>query len=88
VGDINIGLGGLAEYGEDKLRRLFGKDSDSIGFRRRIKRRWQLSNDLSRSVQCVGMDRPIPIEEIYQALRLSRATDDLVQWSADFNDVD
>jgi hypothetical protein len=67
---VSIELGSLATYLEDGIRSLFGKDPETIDWINRLRRRTKVALDQAAWVQCVGMERPIPIADIYQPITL------------------
>jgi hypothetical protein len=70
---ISLDLGSLASYAEDRLRHWFGKDEETEAWNKQFKKRWQNALEQGRSVQCIGMHRPVPIEQIYQPVAVYRA---------------
>ncbi len=71
-GDVKIDVGGLLPYLEHKLRGLFGKDAESVGWAQKIKDMARRATEHAAFVQCIGMHTPIPIERIYQPSRVRR----------------
>ena len=63
---INIDLGSLLPYFEEKLNSFIGRDMLSTTLKEIVRNVIQSGEQLSRSVQIVGMAQPIPIERIYQ----------------------
>ena len=67
---VSIDIGSLASYLEERTRRLFGKDSETLDWLSRLHRRSKIALEQAAWVQCVGMERPIRIGEIYQPIQL------------------
>ena len=67
---VSVDLGSALPYLEDRLMRLFGKDAATKDWNDRLTRRMRRAGDQAARVQCIGMDRPISIANIYQPLRL------------------
>ena len=67
---ISIELGSLANYLEDRTRRMFGKDADTLDWLNRLQRRGKIGLEQAGWVQCVGMEKPIRIDQIYQPIDL------------------
>jgi predicted NACHT family NTPase len=72
MNDVNfsIDLGLLITYAEDRILGIFGKDVLSSQQKEQLQRLMELAVQRAASVMCIGMDRPIPIEDIYQPTRL------------------
>lgn len=71
-GEISIDLGSAIPYLSDRLLGLFHKDAASEEWKRQLTSLVRLSLERASWVQCVGMDKPIPIRRIYQPSRLAR----------------
>jgi hypothetical protein len=69
-GDISISLGDALPYVEDRVLSLFGKDPSSRQWQNELRNLIRLSFEQAATVQCVGMDTPIAIQQIYQPSRL------------------
>lgn len=67
---MSIDIGSLAYYLDERLRSLFGKDSDTVDWLGRLNRRCKVALEQAAWVQCIGMERPISIGEIYQPIQL------------------
>lgn len=67
---VSIDIGSLASYLEDRTRLLFGKDAETLDWLHRLHRRSKIALEQAAWVQCVGMERPIRIGEIYQPIQL------------------
>ena len=67
---VSIDIGSLASYLEERTRRLFGKDPETLDWLSRLRRRSKTALEQAAWVQCVGMERPIRIGEIYQPIQL------------------
>ncbi len=72
---ISIDIGSLANYLEDRTRRIFGKDVDTLDWIGRLNRRSKVAVGQAAWVQCVGMDRPIRIQDIYQPIKVQSQHD-------------
>jgi hypothetical protein len=71
-GDVSIDVGAEALYYlEDRIRALFGKDEATQTWNATLHQRLRSSLEQAKWVQCIGMAEPIPIESIYQPLKLS-----------------
>lgn len=70
-GDINIDIGGALLPLIDRIASFFGQDEYSKGMRLRLAQRLQRSLEDSKSILIASMDREVPLEQIYQPLRLS-----------------
>src|ERR1035437_9063408 len=70
--DVSIDMGSVIPYAIDRVLSLFGKDFITVEARERLRRRITSGVADASSVQCVGMDRPIPFSDIYQPTRLRR----------------
>jgi hypothetical protein len=60
-------------YLEDRIKGVFGHDAETKDWNDRLGRRMLLAAEQARFVKCVGMDRPNPIDEIYQPIGLRTA---------------
>lgn len=78
-GDINIDIGSAIPYAIERVLSIFGKDSISQAIKEKLNRQIQISTQEASWVQCVGMDRPIPITDIYQPTRLTSAAGSSIQ---------
>ncbi len=67
---INIDLGSALPWVEDKIRGLFGKDYVTLEHKALLKQLHETAVEMTRSVQCIGMHKPVPFEKIYQPTRL------------------
>ena len=63
-------LGSGLPYLVDSVLGWFGKDSLSAEWKRKIQHLVKLSAEQAAFVQCVGMAKPVPITDIYQATDL------------------
>lgn len=71
MGDgVTISLGDTLPYLETRFLELIGKDQASNDLRSWFTALQQTALIQSSSVKCIGMHRPIPINEIYQPTRL------------------
>ena len=80
---ISVDLGSILPYLEDKVRSLLGRDIEHVRARRILERHLRLAAHDCAAVQVVGMDRPVPIFDIYQPTRLvsSRASSATIDFS-------
>src|ERR1035438_10744685 len=70
-GDFSVNVDpALIAYLEDRIKGVFGRDAASERRSARLTRRMRLALEQARSVKCVGMDRPIAIQAIYQPIGL------------------
>lgn len=69
-GDLSIDLGSAVPYAVESVLALFGRDALSTSAKERLQKRIRISIEQASQVQCVGMDRPIPLAKIYQPARL------------------
>jgi hypothetical protein len=67
---FSVDLGSTLPYLEDKIRQLFGKDPDSLRAREILAKQVRLAVRDAATVQIVGMDRPVAIDDIYQSTHL------------------
>ena len=67
---ISFDVGGALPYIEDKIRALFGRDPRHVAAQQALERHLRITAKDASLVQIPGMDRPIPISEIYQPTRL------------------
>lgn len=74
---ISIEVGSLFPYVEAKIAALFGRDYATLQAGERLNRQLRIAARVASTVQIVGMDRPISIEDIYQPTRITR------QWRAE-----
>ncbi len=72
AGEISIDVGSAVPYLVNSLLGFFHKDVASEEWRKQLISLVRRSLDRASWVQCVGMDRPIPIQNIYQPSRLVR----------------
>ena len=72
-GDVKIDLGSAIQLGVDKVLELVGKDSVTRDFEEKLGKQFRASQIESSSIQIIGMHQPLPIEEIFQPLRLKFA---------------
>jgi hypothetical protein len=73
-GDISFNLDpALFAYVEDRIKASFGRDAASTSWSARLTKRMRLALEYARFVKCVGMDRAVPIQEIYQPIGLQTA---------------
>src|SRR5271157_2289206 len=70
MGDVTISLGDSLPYLEQKFLGIFGKDAESRELATWFKMLQTTAAKLAAEVQCVGMQRPIPFQHIYQPTRL------------------
>jgi hypothetical protein len=63
-------LGSALPWAEDKIRALFGKDHLTLQRKAWLKQLHDTAVEMTRSVQCVGMQKPVPFEKIYQPTKL------------------
>src|SRR5947209_17977447 len=70
---VSVELGSLLAYAEERTRRWFGKDGETLDWLNRLHRRSKIALEQAAWVQCVGMERPIRIAEIYQPIQLEGA---------------
>lgn len=80
MGDIgvNISLADTLPYLEQRFLGIFGKDAESVELATWFKSLQTTATKMAAEVQCVGMQRPIPFQGIYQPTRLiikGRASD-------------
>src|SRR5690349_6774593 len=69
-GDITIDLGQTIAYLSDRVLEWFGKDAETSQWVSDIQRRLRLNAEQSYWIQCIGMDRPISLPDIYQPAAL------------------
>jgi hypothetical protein len=72
MSEVSIDVGGVFPYIEEKLRGLFGRDYATLEAAKVLHKFTKLAWQDAFAVQVVGMDRPVPIRDIYQATRLRR----------------
>ncbi len=63
-------VGSALPWVEEKIRRLFGKDAATLEQKTLLKQLHEIAVEMTRSVQCIGMSKPISFEKIYQPTRL------------------
>lgn len=63
-------LGSALPWAEEKIRGLFGKDQLTLQRKAFRKQLHDTAAEMTRSVQCIGMQKPVPFEKIYQPTRL------------------
>lgn len=80
---VSIDLGSILPYFEEKVRSLFGKDFEHAQANAILQRHLRIAAREAAAVQVVGMDRPVPIFDIYQSTRLvtSRRSDEVVDFA-------
>lgn len=86
-GDISIDLGSAVPYAVESVLSLFGKDALSRAANERLQKRIRLSLAEATKVQCIGMDKPIPLAQIYQPTRLRQGQFDVTSPSIAESDV-
>jgi hypothetical protein len=69
-GGITISLGDSLPYLEQRFLKLFGKDAESTELAEWFKGLQATALTLASSVQCLGMNNPVPFPDIYQPTRL------------------
>jgi hypothetical protein len=69
-GDVSIDVGSALPYVIERTLAIFGRDALTQEAKNRLQRQIRLSFETASFVQFVGMDRPIPIQQIYQQTRL------------------
>jgi hypothetical protein len=67
---ITIDLGSALPWAEEKVRSLFGKDQITLQRKSFLKQLHETAIEMTRTVQCIGMQKPVPFEKIYQPTRL------------------
>lgn len=72
-GDVSVEFGDVLRYGEEKFREFFGKDYKSLEFKKLLDRRVLKSLKKASFVQCIGMEKPIPLEKLYQPVLLNES---------------
>ncbi|MGA2434433.1 MAG: hypothetical protein ABSG25_04025 [Bryobacteraceae bacterium] len=80
-GDVSVDLGSVLRYAEDRLRSLFGTDATTLEWNQRLARRIRAAVEQSRWIQCIGMSQPVPIEHIYQQLKIQNHREVSEVWS-------
>jgi hypothetical protein len=72
MGDFNLQLdaGSALYYLEEKAKGFFGKDSTSLEAAAWLSGLQNTALTQTRSVQCVGMHKPVPFDDIYQPTSL------------------
>jgi hypothetical protein len=75
-GDIkfNVDFEPLLRYGLDRVLALFGRDSLTTEDRERLDKLTRLATERATTVMVVGMNRPLPIKEIYQPTKLKSSS--------------
>lgn len=63
-------VGSALPWVEEKVRGLFGRDAATLEQKALLKQLHETAVEMTRSVQCIGMSKPIPFEKIYQPTRL------------------
>jgi hypothetical protein len=63
-------LGSALPWAEEKIRSIFGKDQITIQRKAFLKQLHDTAVEMSRCVQCIGMQKPVPFEKIYQPTKL------------------
>jgi hypothetical protein len=69
---ITIDLGSAYPFLEESVLSLFGKDASSKEWFKTLQKLIRTSAAESAYIQCVGMPKPIPIDELYQPTQLIR----------------
>ncbi len=86
-GDVSIDIGSAVPYAVDSVLSLFGKDSISVAAKERLEKRIRISIEQGSQVQCVGMDKPIPLANIYQSTKLRSRHHSHFEESIDFSEI-
>jgi hypothetical protein len=76
MNDVSIDVGSAIPYLVDRVLTLFGKDQEAKDISDRLTKQCSVAVRYASTVQCVGMDRPIPIQNIYQPSRLLKSEHD------------
>jgi hypothetical protein len=63
-------LGSALPWAEEKIRVLFGNDELTVLRKAMLKQLHETAVEMTRSVQCIGMHKPVPFERIYQPTKL------------------
>ena len=71
-GEIKIDISSVIPYAIERVLALFGKDALTRQAQERLEKQIRLSLMEASSVQCVGMENPIPITQIYRQTRLRK----------------
>jgi hypothetical protein len=58
-------LGSALPWAEEKVRALFGKDQITLQRKAFLKQLHDTAVEMTRFVQCIGMQKPVPFEKIY-----------------------
>jgi len=69
-GDVSIDVGAAIPYAIGRVLSVFGQDSITSAARERLQKRLNVAAEESSRVQCIGMAKPIPIDQIYQKTRV------------------
>jgi hypothetical protein len=69
-GEISIDLGSAIPYLLDEVLGFFGKDAGTTTWREHLQNHIKVGLEYASWVQCIGMEKPLPIAEIYQPTRL------------------
>jgi hypothetical protein len=69
-GGVSIDLSGVLPYAEEKIRVLLGKDQATVARNLWLKQLHETAIEITQSVQCIGMHKPVPFEKIYQPTKL------------------
>src|SRR5260221_7083079 len=84
-GDFSVDIGSALPYLEEKIRGWFGQDAEHRGAKKLLaKLVGEEAHDASR-VKIVGMEKPLPIQHVYQPLGLS--TERLSEQQIDFGEL-
>jgi hypothetical protein len=67
---ITIDLGSALPWVEDRIRRLLGKDETTAQQKALLKQLHDTALEMTRSVQCIGMHKPVAFEDIYQPTKI------------------
>ncbi len=82
-GDISIDVGSAVPYAVDRVLALFGRDELTRAARERLEKQVRIALEQASLVQCVGMDTPIPLNQIYQRALLRPSQTDSASGSVD-----
>jgi hypothetical protein len=63
-------LGSALPWAEEKIRSLFGKDQITVQRKAFLKQLHDTAVEMTRFVQCIGMQKPVPFAKIYQPTKL------------------
>ncbi len=65
-----VDLGSALPWAEEKVRSLFGRDQITLERKAFLKQLHDTAVEMTRFVQCIGMQKPVPFEKIYQPTKL------------------